>query len=198
MSGTIEKLTKLNNQHGFVSNKTASLHEACEQMLIDQNKLSALADDLEKKVSYFIEYEKIQSQLSSPTLSVHGELFHDILDRLDKCIDYMQSHVNFKTIYMWSCVILYPDETCLFSCSHNIRTRWLIWQGIARALTLHCRWFEVGSSKLWSSVSSKRSRQKPLHPLLVRKYLINSIKYKNQQLVPPCCRWWLRLRAALR
>lgn len=94
VSGTIEKLTKLNNQYGFVSNKTASLHEACEQMLIDQNKLSTLADDLEKKVSYFVEYEKIQSQLSSPTLSVHGELFHDILNRLDKCIDYMQSHVS--------------------------------------------------------------------------------------------------------
>nr|CAG4642358.1 EOG090X02EM [Evadne anonyx] len=96
VSGTIEKLTKLNNQHGFVSNKTASLHEACEQMLIDQNKLSAMVDDVEKKVSYFIEYEKIQSQLSSPTLSVHGELFHDILNRLDKCVDYMQSHPQYK------------------------------------------------------------------------------------------------------
>lgn len=63
-------------------------------MLIDQTKLTKLADELENKVSYFLEYEKIQSQLSSPTLSVHGDLFRNILDRLDKCIDYMQSHVN--------------------------------------------------------------------------------------------------------
>ena len=112
VSGTIEKLSKLDNQHGFVSNKTASLHEACEQMLIDQNKLSSLADDLEKKVSYFVEYEKIQSQLSSPTLSVHGELFHDILNRLDKCIDYMQSHVSIETLFKlsinlmaWFCIL---------------------------------------------------------------------------------------------
>jgi len=94
VTGTLEKLSKLNSQYGFVSNKTTSLHEACEQMLIDQTKLSNLADELENKVSYFLEYEKIQSQLSSPTLSVHGELFRNILDRLDKCIDYMQSHVS--------------------------------------------------------------------------------------------------------
>jgi len=62
-------------------------------MLIDQNKLAKLADDLEMVISYFLEYEKIQSQLSSPTISVHGELFHDILDRLDKCTDFMISHV---------------------------------------------------------------------------------------------------------
>jgi DNA repair exonuclease SbcCD ATPase subunit len=94
VTGTLDKLSKLNSQYGFVSNKTTSLHEACEQMLIDQTKLSNLADELENKVSYFLEYEKIQSQLSSPTLSVHGELFRNILDRLDKCIDYMQSHVS--------------------------------------------------------------------------------------------------------
>ena len=93
VSGTLDKLSKLNSQYSFVSNKTTSLHEACEQMLIDQTKLSNLADELENKVSYFLEYEKIQSQLSSPTLSVHGELFHNILDRLDKCIEYMQAHV---------------------------------------------------------------------------------------------------------
>ncbi|XP_046649616.1 conserved oligomeric Golgi complex subunit 3-like isoform X2 [Daphnia pulicaria] len=96
VTGTLDKLSKLNSQYGFVSNKTTSLHEACEQMLIDQTKLSNLADDLENKVSYFLEYEKIQSQLSSPTLSVHGDLFRNILDRLDKCIDYMQSHPQYR------------------------------------------------------------------------------------------------------
>ncbi|XP_045025748.1 conserved oligomeric Golgi complex subunit 3 isoform X2 [Daphnia magna] len=96
VTGTLDKLSKLNSQYGFVSNKTTSLHEACEQMLIDQTKLSNLADELENKISYFLEYEKIQSQLSSPTLSVHGELFRNILDRLDKCIDYMQSHPQYR------------------------------------------------------------------------------------------------------
>nr|CAG4634655.1 EOG090X02EM [Alona affinis] len=96
VTSTLDKLSKLQDQYGFVSNKTNSLHEACEQMLIDQNKLSKLADDLETNVSYFLEYEKIQSQLSSPTLSVHGDLFRDILNRLDKCIEYMQSHPQYK------------------------------------------------------------------------------------------------------
>nr|CAG4649996.1 EOG090X02EM [Sida crystallina] len=96
VSGTLGKLSKLSDQYGFVSNKTNSLHEACEQMLTDQTKLTNLADDLEDRVSYFLEFEKIQSQLRSPTLSVHGELFRNILDRLDRCIGYMQSHPHYK------------------------------------------------------------------------------------------------------
>ena len=94
VSGTLEKLSKLSDQYGFVSNKTNSLHEACDQMLTDQTKLTALADDLEGRLSFFLEFEKIQSQLSSPTLSVHGPLFHDILNRLDKSISYMTEHVS--------------------------------------------------------------------------------------------------------
>ena len=107
VTDTLDKLSKLKGQYGFVSNKTNSLHEACEQMLIDQNKLAKLADDLEMVISYFLEYEKIQSQLSSPTISVHGELFHDILDRLDKCTDFMISHVmNYLFIYLINFLIL--------------------------------------------------------------------------------------------
>lgn len=102
IESTLDRLAKLNNQYSFVSNKTNSLHEACEQMLADQNKMSSLADELEHKLSYFLEYEKIQSQLSSPTISVHGDLFHSILNRLDKCIAYMQEHVIHKVSFEMS------------------------------------------------------------------------------------------------
>ena len=96
VTGTLDKLSRLSDQYSFVSNKTNSLHEACEQMLTDQTKLTNLGDDLEGRLAYFLEYDKIQSQLSSPTLSVQGELFHNILNRLDKCISYMQSNVNYN------------------------------------------------------------------------------------------------------
>lgn len=123
VTGTLDKLSKLNNQYGFVSNKTNSLHEACEQMLIDQTKLSNLADELENKISYFLEYEKIQSQLSSPTLSVHGELFHNILDRLDKCIEYMQSHVNISSWFLISSVTPFLSRPCFFFPHFSLNTR---------------------------------------------------------------------------
>nr|CAG4643064.1 EOG090X02EM [Ilyocryptus agilis] len=121
VSDTLEKLSKLQNQYGFVSNKTTSLHEACEQMLIDQTKLATLADELETKLSYFLEYEKVQSQLSSPTLSVHGELFHDILDRLDKSIDYMQTHPQYKE----SSTYLTKYRVCLNSALSLVRA-WVL------------------------------------------------------------------------
>ena len=129
VSGTLGKLSKLSDQYGFVSNKTNSLHEACEQMLTDQTKLATLADDLESRVSFFLEYEKIQLQLSSPTLSVHGELFHNILDRLDRCIAYMQSHVSPLHI---SPIILHMQYISLLMWHRpSIRNRLFTWRNTA-------------------------------------------------------------------
>nr|CAG4644622.1 EOG090X02EM [Leptodora kindtii] len=118
---TLDNLSKLGSQYTFVSNKTNSLHEACQQMLDDQTKLSAMADDLENRISYFLEYEKIQSQLSSPTLSVHGDHFRGILNRLDKCISYMQSH----PLYKESAVHLTKYRVCLNTALSLVRS-WVL------------------------------------------------------------------------
>uniref|UniRef100_T1J4T0 Conserved oligomeric Golgi complex subunit 3 n=1 Tax=Strigamia maritima TaxID=126957 RepID=T1J4T0_STRMM len=89
-------LTTLHKQYLFVSNKTNSLHEACEQQLQDQIKLMSIAENISNKLAYFDELDKISQRLSSPTMSVLNESFVPILTRLDECIDHMLQNPQFK------------------------------------------------------------------------------------------------------
>uniref|UniRef100_A0A8C2BKL7 Conserved oligomeric Golgi complex subunit 3 n=1 Tax=Cyprinus carpio TaxID=7962 RepID=A0A8C2BKL7_CYPCA len=95
-NAALERLQSLQEQHLFVSTKTGTLHEACEQLLKEQSELVDLAESIQEKLSYFNALEHINSKLNSPTLSVNGEGFIPMLSRLDECIEYVLSHPSFK------------------------------------------------------------------------------------------------------
>ncbi|XP_056322065.1 conserved oligomeric Golgi complex subunit 3 [Danio aesculapii] len=92
----LDHLDSLQKQYLFVSTKTGTLHEACEQLLKEQSELVDLAESIQEKLSYFNELENINTKLNSPTLSVNSEGFVPMLSKLDECIDYVSSHPNFK------------------------------------------------------------------------------------------------------
>uniref|UniRef100_A0A7N8WQ11 Conserved oligomeric Golgi complex subunit 3 n=1 Tax=Mastacembelus armatus TaxID=205130 RepID=A0A7N8WQ11_9TELE len=96
VSTALEHLDSLQKQYLFVSNKTGTLHEACEQLLKEQSELVDLAESIQQKLSYFNELENINTKLNSPTLSVNSEGFIPMLSKLDDCIEYVASHPNFK------------------------------------------------------------------------------------------------------
>ncbi|KAJ3580935.1 hypothetical protein NHX12_017290, partial [Muraenolepis orangiensis] len=92
VNAALEHLDTLQKQYLFVSNKTGTLHEACEQLLKEQSELVDLAESIQQKLSYFNELENINTKLNSPTLSVHSEGFIPMLSKLDDCIEYVSSH----------------------------------------------------------------------------------------------------------
>lgn len=92
----LDHLDSLQKQYLFVSTKTGTLHEACEQLLKEQSELVDLAESIQEKLSYFNELENINTKLNSPTLSVNSEGFFPMLSKLDECIEYVSSHPNFK------------------------------------------------------------------------------------------------------
>uniref|UniRef100_A0AAR2L4J9 Conserved oligomeric Golgi complex subunit 3 n=1 Tax=Pygocentrus nattereri TaxID=42514 RepID=A0AAR2L4J9_PYGNA len=94
VSAALEHLDSLQKQYLFVSTKTGTLHEACEQLLKEQSELVDLAESIQQKLSYFNELETINTKLNSPTLSVNGEGFIPMLSKLDDCIEYVSSHVS--------------------------------------------------------------------------------------------------------
>ncbi|XP_020794794.1 conserved oligomeric Golgi complex subunit 3 [Boleophthalmus pectinirostris] len=102
VSAALDQLDSLQKQYLFVSNKTGTLHEACEQLLKEQSELVDLAENIQQKLSYFNELENINTKLNSPTLSVNSEGFIPMLSKLDDCIEYVSSHPNFKDypVYM--------------------------------------------------------------------------------------------------
>uniref|UniRef100_A0A673K7I7 Conserved oligomeric Golgi complex subunit 3 n=1 Tax=Sinocyclocheilus rhinocerous TaxID=307959 RepID=A0A673K7I7_9TELE len=96
VNAALERLDSLQKQYLFVSTKTGTLHEACEQLLKEQSELVDLAESIQQKLSYFNELENINTKLNSPTLSVNSEGFIPMLSKLDECIEYVSSHPHFK------------------------------------------------------------------------------------------------------
>ncbi|GIX84200.1 conserved oligomeric Golgi complex subunit 3 [Caerostris extrusa] len=92
----LESLELLHEKYAFVSKKTNSLHEACEDLLAQQTQLVTSAETISGKLGYFNELESLSQKLASPTLSVISESFMPLLSRLDECIAYVEENINFK------------------------------------------------------------------------------------------------------
>ncbi|XP_073068700.1 conserved oligomeric Golgi complex subunit 3 isoform X2 [Manis javanica] len=93
VNSALQHLESLQKQYLFVSNKTGTLHEACEQLLKEQ-------------------------KLNSPTLSVNSEGFIPMLSKLDDCITYISSHPNFKDYSVY----LLKFKQCLSKALHLMKT----------------------------------------------------------------------------
>ncbi|XP_048458495.1 conserved oligomeric Golgi complex subunit 3 [Rhincodon typus] len=111
-------LESLQKQYLFVSTKTGTLHEACEQLLREQSELVDLAESIQQKLSYFNELENINAKLNSPTLSVNSEGFIPTLAKLDDCITYVSSHPGFRDYPVY----LAKFKQCLSKAMHLMKT----------------------------------------------------------------------------
>ncbi|XP_027443890.2 conserved oligomeric Golgi complex subunit 3 isoform X2 [Zalophus californianus] len=118
VNSALQHLESLQKQYLFVSNKTGTLHEACEQLLREQSELVDLAENIQQKLSYFNELETINTKLNSPTLSVNSEGFIPMLAKLDDCITYISSHPNFKDYPVY----LLKFKQCLSKALHLMKT----------------------------------------------------------------------------
>ncbi|MBN3277693.1 COG3 protein, partial [Polyodon spathula] len=114
----LQHLESLQKQYLFVSMKTGTLHEACEQLLKEQSQLVDLAESIQQKLSYFNELENINTKLNSSTLSVNSEGFVPMLAKLDDCIEYVSSHTNFKDCPVY----LAKFKQCLSKAMHLMKT----------------------------------------------------------------------------
>uniref|UniRef100_A0A674I1J5 Conserved oligomeric Golgi complex subunit 3 n=1 Tax=Terrapene triunguis TaxID=2587831 RepID=A0A674I1J5_9SAUR len=118
VNSALQHLESLQKQYLFVSTKTGTLHEACEQLLKEQSELVDLAENIQQKLSYFNELENINTKLNSPTLSVNSEGFIPMLAKLDDCITYISSHPNFKDYPVY----LVKFKQCLSKAMHLMKT----------------------------------------------------------------------------
>ncbi|XP_033370568.1 conserved oligomeric Golgi complex subunit 3 isoform X4 [Parus major] len=65
VNSALQHLESLQKQYLFVSTKTGTLHEACEQLLKEQSELVDLAENIQQKLSYFNELENINTDPSA-------------------------------------------------------------------------------------------------------------------------------------
>lgn len=100
INAALAALTSLENEFNFVSNKTSSLNTASEKLIVEQRQLNSIGDELRRRLNYFTQAEQLSQRLHSPTLSVSSEIFLDTLNRIDECLDYLRSNVNFYILYI--------------------------------------------------------------------------------------------------
>uniref|UniRef100_A0A6B2EI61 Conserved oligomeric Golgi complex subunit 3 n=1 Tax=Phlebotomus kandelakii TaxID=1109342 RepID=A0A6B2EI61_9DIPT len=102
IEGTLQSLKQLEGEFQFVSTNTSSLHTASEKLIEDQERLSGLDQEIRRRLQYFTQLETIGQKLQNPTLSVMGDNFSDILNRLDESLEYLESHKNFRDYPQYS------------------------------------------------------------------------------------------------
>lgn len=95
LDSTLHFFDDLQEQHQAVATKTKTLHDACERLVLEKDKLVEFADALRSKLDYFDELEKIATQFYSPTMSVASGHFLPLLKRLDECISYVSNNPQY-------------------------------------------------------------------------------------------------------
>lgn len=93
----LRALDTLETEYQFVSDKTSSLNTASEQLIAEQKKLGEIGDDIKRRLHYFTQSEQLMQRLHSPTLSVSSEIFLQTLNKIDECLEYLQSNVRWST-----------------------------------------------------------------------------------------------------
>uniref|UniRef100_A0A0N5BVY6 Conserved oligomeric Golgi complex subunit 3 n=1 Tax=Strongyloides papillosus TaxID=174720 RepID=A0A0N5BVY6_STREA len=108
-----QELTKifedLKKNYLCVTEKTSSLHHACEAMLSQQTHLAAGAEEIKTNLHYYQQVQWVMKKLQTPKLSVTGTLFTQILTTIKDCMTFLETHPDYKE----SAIYLEKYEQCL-------------------------------------------------------------------------------------
>ncbi|KAL5182758.1 Conserved oligomeric Golgi complex subunit 3 [Glycine soja] len=105
---TLDLFNELQLQHQAVATKTKTLHDACDRLLQEKQRLIDFAEALRSKLNYFDELENVRKSLEvatnfySPNMNVGNENFLPLLKRLDECISYVENNPQYaeSSVYL--------------------------------------------------------------------------------------------------
>ncbi|WCJ42882.1 Conserved oligomeric Golgi complex subunit 3 [Euphorbia peplus] len=99
---TLDLFNQLQLQHQAVATKTKTLHDACDRLLVEKQRLIEFAEALRSKLRYFDELENIATSFHSAKVNVGSENFLPLLKRLDECISYVESNPQYleSSVYL--------------------------------------------------------------------------------------------------
>ncbi|OAE26098.1 hypothetical protein AXG93_4022s1100 [Marchantia polymorpha subsp. ruderalis] len=95
LDSTLSRFDDLQEQHQAVATKTKTLHDACERLVMEKERLVEFADALRNKLNFFDELENIATQFYAPTMSVASGQFLPLLKRLDECLSYVGNNPQY-------------------------------------------------------------------------------------------------------
>ncbi len=116
MEEGLSQLGTLGEQYEFVSTRSNSLHEACQHLLQEQNRLAALSEQVRERLVYFTEAERINQKLTgAAAISANSDSFFQLLDRIDECMLYVLDHVR-EAVWVGIPDLCINSNFCLFVC----------------------------------------------------------------------------------
>ncbi|XP_076899342.1 conserved oligomeric Golgi complex subunit 3-like isoform X1 [Bidens hawaiensis] len=92
---TLDLFNELQMQHQVVATKTKTLHDACDRMVVEKQRLIEFADSLRSKLNYFDELENVATSFYSSNTNVASENFLPQLKKLDECISYVENNPQY-------------------------------------------------------------------------------------------------------
>eukprot|EP00854_Cymbomonas_tetramitiformis_P013448 gene13448-15892_t len=133
VDATLETFDDLQAQHRAVDSKTRALHDSCERLVVEKERLVEFADALRSKLDYFDELERIASAFHSGSLTVAGNHFLPLLKRLDECIAYVNSNPHYADAAAYALKFRQLQSRALGSVRAHVLT--VLKQATAKVLT---------------------------------------------------------------
>lgn len=95
---TLGLLSGLSASFQTVEAQTDAFRQQCESLILEQRRLTALADAVEENARYYTYLEPMTRRLNAPGAAnlVKGSDFSEMLSNLDNCLAYMESHPTHK------------------------------------------------------------------------------------------------------
>ena len=97
VSATINLLSSLSTSFKAVQEQTSAFQAQSQEILVEEQRASKLADDIKENLSYYDLLDPISRKLNAPGAGqlVREKEFSETLRQLDGCLQYMESHVSF-------------------------------------------------------------------------------------------------------
>eukprot|EP00954_Amorphochlora_amoebiformis_P014373 1125317-Amorphochlora_amoeboformis.AAC.1 len=114
--GIDSSLMGLNQNYMDVSQKTSKVDTDCQALLKEQEQLSSTARDLREKLQYFNHAHYINSKVKTNDLAmkmVNSPELHNVLQKLDKSIQFMQANSQWKEAQRYLGVFIRLQEKVL-------------------------------------------------------------------------------------
>ncbi|XP_062191897.1 conserved oligomeric Golgi complex subunit 3-like isoform X2 [Phragmites australis] len=92
---TLNLFEELQSLHSSVATKTKTLHDACDQLLVEKQRLIEFAEALRSRLNYFDELENVSSSFYSQNMNIGNGQFLPLLKRLDECISYVENNPQY-------------------------------------------------------------------------------------------------------
>lgn len=95
-NATLNLLTSLSNSFQSVEAQTSTFQSQCEDLVNEQRRLEALADEVGTDLHYYAYLDNATRRLNAPGASrlVEDASFGEMVENIDSCIVFMEEHVR--------------------------------------------------------------------------------------------------------